>query len=145
MRTIQDELVQQFQNMDNAYEVYARSKDMTYLSLMVLEEIYELGDGCTQKQISDDTNYPKQSINLVVKAFLVDGSVELKELPENRKNKSITLTERGRLLCEDAIVPLLRQEEQTMAAIGEEESRELVRLLELYGKMYCEQLGRIGK
>ena len=136
MRTIQDELVQQFQNMDNAYEVYARSKDMTYLSLMVLEEIYELGDGCTQKQISDDTNYPKQSINLVVKAFLVDGIVELKELPENRKNKSITLTERGRLLCEDAIVPLLRQEEQTMAAIGEEESRELVRLLELFRKMY---------
>ena len=88
MNSIQDKLMEQFQNMDNAYEDYARSKGLTYLSLMVLEEIYELGDGCTQKQIADDTHYPKQSVNLVVKAFLEDGVVELKELPENRKNKT---------------------------------------------------------
>lgn len=145
MESIQDKLIQQFQNMDNAYEAYARSKGMTYLSLMVLEEIYELGDGCTQKQISDDTHYPKQSINLVVKAFLKDGIVELKELPENRKNKGITLTEKGRLLCEDTVAPLLRREEQTMTAIGEADSKELIRLLELYGTTYCEQLRLIVK
>lgn len=67
---------------------------MTYLSLMVLEEIYELGDGCTQKKISDDTHYPKQSVNLAVKAFLQDRIVALKELPENRKNKGTTLTKK---------------------------------------------------
>ena len=145
MESMQDELMQQFQNMDNAYETYAKSKGMTYLSLMVLEEIYELGDGCTQKQISADTRYPKQTINLAVKAFLEDGIVEMKELPENRKNKGITLSEKGRRLCEDVIVPLLRQEERTMAAIGEAESRELIRLLKLYGKTYCEQIGSIGK
>ena len=94
MDSIQDKLIEQFQNMDNAYEAYAKSKGLTYLSLMVLDEIYALGDGCTQKQISEDTHYPKQSINLVVKAFLEDGIVELRELPENRKNKGITLTEK---------------------------------------------------
>ena len=62
MESIQDKLMQQFQNMDDIYEAYAKSKGLTYLSLMVLEEICELGDGCTQKQISDDTHYPKQSI-----------------------------------------------------------------------------------
>ena len=140
MDSIQDELMQQFQNMDNAYEAYAKSKGLTYLSLMVLEEIYELGSGCTQKQISDDTRYPKQSINLVVKSFLKDGIVKMKELPENRKNKGITLTEKGRQLCKNVIVPLLRQEEQTMVSIGETESRELIRLLKLYGQAYCEQI-----
>ena len=73
MNSMQDKLMEQFQNMDNAYEDYARSKGLTYLSLMVLEEIYELGGGCTQKRISEDTHYPKQSINLVIKAFLKDG------------------------------------------------------------------------
>ena len=143
MDTIQDKLMQQFQNMDNAYEAYARSKGMTYLGLMVLEEIYELGSGCTQKQISDDTHYPKQSINLVVKEFLKNGVVELKELSENRKNKGITLTKKGQLLCKDIVVPLLRREEQTMTAIGDAESRELIRLLELYGKNYCEQIEQL--
>ena len=96
MDSIQDKLIEQFQNMDNAYEAYAKSKGLTYLSLMVLDEIYALGSGCTQKLISEDTHYPKQSINLVVKSFLEDGIVELRELPENRKNKGITLTEKGR-------------------------------------------------
>ena len=143
MDSIQDKLIEQFQNMDNAYEAYAKSKGLTYLSLMVLDEIYALGDGCTQKQISEDTHYPKQSINLVVKTFLEDGIVELRELPENRKNKGITLTDKGRQLCNDVIVPLLRQEEAAMHEMGEKESAELLRLVELYGNAYCGLIKKI--
>ena len=143
MDSIQDKLIEQFQNMDNAYEAYAKSKGLTYLSLMVLDEIYALGDGCTQKQISEDTHYPKQSINLVVKSFLEDGIVELRELPENRKNKGITLTEKGRQLCDEVIVPLLRQEEAVMLEMGEKESADLLRLVELYGNAYCKLIKKI--
>lgn len=143
MGSIQDKLIEQFQNMDNAYEAYARSKGLTYLSLMVLDVVYALGDGCTQKQISEDTHYPKQSINLVVKAFLEDGIVELRELPENRKNKGITLTDKGRQLCDNVIVPLLRQEEAVMLEMGEKESAELLRLVELYGNAYCKLIKKI--
>ena len=143
MDSIQDKLIEQFKNMDNAYEAYAKSKGLSYLSLMVLDEIYALGDGCTQKQISEDTHYPKQSINLVVKAFLEDGIVELRELPENRKNKGITLTDKGRQLCYDIIVPLLRQEKAAMLEMGEKDSAELLRLVELYGSAYCELIRKI--
>ena len=143
MRTIQDHLVRQFQLMDRAYEAYAQRKGLTYLSLAVLEEIYELGDGCTQKQISEDTHYPKQSVNLVVKSFLKDGVVEMKELPENRKNKGISLTAKGRALCDDVVVPLLRAEESVISEKDDKENRELVRLLELYGTAYCEHLSRL--
>ena len=143
MDSIQDKLIEQFQNMDNAYEAYAKSKGLTYLSLMVLDEIYALVDGCTQKQISGDTHYPKQSINLVVKSFLEDGIVELRELPENRKNKGITLTEKGHQLCDEVIVPLLRQEEAVMLEMSEQESAELLRLVELYGDAYCKLIKKI--
>ena len=143
MDSIQDKLIEQFQNMDNAYEAYARSKGLTYLSLMVLDVVYALGNGCTQKQISEDTHYPKQSINLVVKAFLEDGIVELRELPENRKNKGITLTDKGRQLCDDVIVPLLRQEEAVMLEMGKKESSELLRLVEIYGNAYCKLIKKI--
>ena len=143
MGSIQDKLIEQFQNMDNAYEAYARSKGLTYLSLMVLYVVYALGNGCTQKQISEDTHYPKQSINLVVKAFLEDGIVELRELPENRKNKGITLTDKGRQLCDDVIVPLLRQEEAVMLEMGEKDTAELLRLVELYGNAYCGLIKKI--
>lgn len=144
MTSIQDKLMQQFQCMDKAYEAYARSKGMTYLSLVILEEIYELGDGCTQKQISEDIHYPKQSVNLIVKSFLEEGLVVLRELPENRKNKGITLTEKGRQRCQEVILPLLLQEETAMREMGDAESRELIRLLELYGTAYCAHVAQIS-
>ena len=144
MEKIQDKLIEQFQAMDRVYEEYAKSKGMTYLSLMVLQDIYQLGDGCIQKQISEDTHYPKQSINLVIKSFLQDGLVELRELPENRKNKQIFLTEKGRQYCEEVIVPLMQREEQAITQMGEEQSRELVRLIEVYGRVYCELIAGLS-
>lgn len=140
MASIQDRLFQQLQDMDDTYEAYAKSKGLTYLSLMVLEEIYELGEGCNQKQISDDTHYPKQSINLVIKSFLNDGIVELSEMPENRKNKRITLTDKGKALCRDVVEPMLEQEKQLSAFFSEDEMRELLRLTERYGEEYCRRL-----
>ena len=68
---------------------------------------------------------------------------ELRELPENRKNKGITLTEKGRQLCGDVIVPLLRQEEAAMHEMGEKESAELLRLVELYRNAYCRLVKKI--
>lgn len=144
MDSIQDKLMQQFQKMDLAYENYAKSKNMTYLNLIVLEEIYLLGDGCTQKEIVDDTFYPKQTINLVIKAFLKEDIIILKEKEDNRKNKGIFLTEKGKKLSLDIIAPLIKQEEKTIASIGEEESRELLRIIELYSKQYCDLINNLS-
>lgn len=143
MNSIQDQLIQQFQSMDNAYEAYAKSKGLTYLSLMVLDEIYTLGDGCTQKQISNRTHYPKQSVNLVIKGFLEDGVLSLRELPENRKNKGIYLTQAGQILFEQVVVPLRRLEDAAIAELGQADSRALLRLLERYSKAYCQGLGQL--
>ncbi len=144
MDSIQDKLMQQFQKMDLAYENYAKSKNMTYLNLIVLEEIYLLGDGCTQKEIVDDTFYPKQTINLVIKAFLKEDIIILKEKEDNRKNKGIFLTEKGKKLSLDIIAPLIKQEEKTIASIGEEEGRELLRIIELYSKKYCDLINNLS-
>lgn len=145
MENVQDKLMEQFQNMDRAYEAYAKAKGMNYLSLLVLEELWELGDGCTQKQISAETHYPKQAVNLVIKAFVQEGLVELREVPSNRKNKEIYCTAAGQQRCKEVVVPLLEQENAAMAAMGEAQSRELLRLLELYGRQYCAGVERILK
>ena len=143
MNTIQDRLMELYQNIDDAYEAYAKSKGLTYLSLMVLEEIYTLGDGCTQKQISERTHYPKQSVNLVVKGFLEEGLVSLRELPENRKNKGIYLTEAGLSRCQSVIAPLRRREDAALSELGEQDSQALLRLLERYALSYCRNLQRL--
>ncbi len=143
VKNIQDKLMMQFQKMDTAYENYARSKGLNYLGLMVMHDIYVLGDGCTQKQICEDTHYPKQSINLTVKAFLKDGYIELIKKPENLKNRYISLTDKGRAFCDEVVVPLMQREERAMTSMGEERSRQLFRLLEMYAKEYCDGVGEL--
>lgn len=143
MDKIQDKLMSCFQEMDSAYDDYAESKGLSYLSLMVLEEIYELGDGVTQKQISEDTRYPKQAVNLAVRSFLDEGYIELKEMQENRRNKQISLTDKGRCFCEETVVPLIKNEDKALADMGEAECAELIRLLELYSRLYCRGLDEL--
>ena len=88
--------------------------------------------------------YPRQSVNLAVKAFLDSGIVELKELPENRRNKGITLTEKGRKLCEEVIEPMIHAEDVAFLEMGDESSRELVRLMQMYGESYCRKMKSIS-
>ena len=88
--------------------------------------------------------YPRQSVNLAVKAFLDSGIVELKELPENRRNKGITLTEKGRKLCEEVIEPMIHAEDEAFLEMGDESSRELVRLMQMSGKSYCRKMKSIS-
>ena len=143
MEKLQDKLMQFFADMDEVYEEYAKAKGMNYVSLVILEEIFESGEGCTQKQISEATRYPKQTVNLVVKSFIEDGYVELVEDALNRRNKQIVLTDKGRTYCNGIVLPLLEKENSVMKDMGDEASSELIRLLELYSRLYCDKINEI--
>lgn len=120
-----------------------RANGLTYLSLSMLEAIYEVGDSCTQKRISEETHYPKQTVNLVIKSFLESGCVELREIPSDRRNKQIILTAKGRQLCERVVAPMLEAENRAVRGLSERQSELLAALFELYGESYCEELKRI--
>ena len=143
MSKLHDVLMRQFENMDKAYEEYARANGLTYLSLSMLEAIYKVGDSCTQKRISEETHYPKQTVNLVINSFLESGCVELQEIPSDRCNKQIILTAKGRQLCERVVAPMLEAENRAVRGLSERQSELLAALFELYGESYCEELKRI--
>lgn len=84
------------QRIGHLYEEYAKSKGMTYMSMCILEAICTHPDNCTQKCICEETHYPKQSVNLIIKSFLQAGYITLEELSADRRNKHIMLTEKGR-------------------------------------------------
>ena len=143
MSKLHDVPMRQFENMDKAYEEYARANGLTYISLSMLEAIYEVGDSCTQKRRSEETHYPKQTVNLVINSFLESGCVELQEIPSDRRNKQIILTAKGRQLCERVVAPMLEAENRAVRGLSERQSELLAALFELYGESYCEELKRI--
>lgn len=126
------------QGFDRLYEEYAKAKGMTYISLTVLDAIYECEDVCTQKQICEETHYPKQSVNLVIKSFWESGYVELHEIPSDRRNKQIVLTDKGRAYADDIVGSLWQADKEATGKLSEAQREELLKLLDIYEKAFSD-------
>lgn len=132
--------VEKLQAIDHAYEEYAKSKGLTYMSLEILEDIVESSDGCTQKEICELTHYPKQSVNLIIKGFWESGYVELCEIKSDRRNKKIILTEAGKSYANEMVTPLWEADEKATLALSDKEREELIRLMGIYEKTFIAEI-----
>jgi len=114
--------------MDRLYGEYARKKGLTCMSLLVLETIYGT-DGCTQKRICEETNYPKQTVNMIIRSFQEKGWVELETLTEDRRNKAVVLTDDGRSFATDVIEPFRRCVRDSFERIDREDRARIAKAL----------------
>ena len=120
-----------WQSLSMIYEDYARKAGVSYNSLYILNAIYQ-AENCTQKEICEQTLLPKQTVNNVVTGFYKSGYVELVELPENRRIKTIHLTEKGREYADTLIPHISQANRQAMESLTEEQQDQLLDLIEIY-------------
>ncbi len=114
-----------------SYAEYAKSVGFSYTSLSVLEAIYE-HPNCTQKQLAEGCFLPKQTVNAVITSFFKKGWVQLEELPEDRRNKTIHLTEAGEARAADIITKIHESEHASMCSLTESQRKELLALTKAY-------------
>jgi MarR family transcriptional regulator, organic hydroperoxide resistance regulator len=118
-----------WQSLSVIYEDYARKAGISYNSLYILDAIQQT-ENCTQKFICEKTLLPKQTVNNVVTAFYKNGYVELLELPENRRIKTIHLTPTGEQYANALIPHIYEANRKAMEALTEEQQDTLIRLMD---------------
>lgn len=132
-----EEQVQQFCNrlhsLNRVYEDFARSVDVPYTTLEILNYITQIEE-CTQKVLCERTFLPKQTVNNVVTSFYKQGLVELRELPSDRRNKTIHLTEKGKKYAEQFIPQVHKAECEAMQKLPTEQRKNLLEGM----KAYCD-------
>ena len=116
---------------DAAYEDYAKSVGLSYTSLCILNAIYET-DGCTQKQLCSLCFLPKQTVNAAVTGFYDKGWLRMQELPEDRRNKALHLTELGRSEAGRILQNLQEGDRIAMCLLTEDEQEQLLSLTRRY-------------
>ena len=116
---------------DAAYEDYAKSVGLSYTSLCILNAIYET-DGCTQKQLCSLCFLPKQTVNAAVTGFYDKGWLRMQELPEDRRNKALHLTELGRSEAGRILQNLQECDRIAMGSLTESEQEQLLSLTRRY-------------
>lgn len=116
---------------DAAYEDYAKSVGLSYTSLCILNAIYET-DGCTQKQLCSLCFLPKQTVKAAVTGFYDKGWLRMQELPEDRRNKALHLTELGRSEAGRILQNLQECDRIAMGLLTEDEQEQLLSLTRRY-------------
>ena len=116
---------------DRQHAVYAncaKANGLTVNELFVLDILWFANSGVTQKEIIERLSANKQTISAVVARFLKDGYITLVKTDDDRRNKIIRFTEKGKKYAEKIIPPAADAENLAMADLNEEEMNELVRL-----------------
>ncbi len=134
-----EEQVQQLCNLvhsvNRVYEEYARSVDIPYTTLEILDDITMIED-CTQKKLRECTFLPKQTVNNVITAFYRKGLIELREVPSDRRNKTIHLTEKGKEYVNQYIPQIRQAEYEAMRQLTPEQREGLLEGMRVYSEIF---------
>ena len=117
-----------YKETENIYARYAASRGVSTTTLCVLYSLYISETPCTQSQLVEDWGIPMQTINSCLKALEKSGTVRLEFAEGNRKSKCILLTAEGQELADRIVAPMVRAENNALAALEESQRRQLMEL-----------------
>jgi len=121
------------------YEEYSRQNGLSYTTMEILFYITRIED-CTQKKICEMSLLPKQTVNHIITSLVQKGYLELRELPSDRRAKTIHLTQMGKQYSDSMTKKINEAQYQAMAAIPEDLRKELLKGLDLYQEEFRKNL-----
>lgn len=116
------------------YDEYAKRHGMLMKTLLVTNALFYAQDGMTQTEICRRTFQSKQTVNLIVKNLLRDGYVTVTEIPEDRRNKRVRMTDAGRAYCGKVVRHITWAEDTAMSLLTPEEQKTLIDLSRTFTK-----------
>ncbi len=125
--------------INSIYEDYARSLGLTYTSLYILHMI-ALTENCTQKILAEQMFIPKQTINSIITQFRKQGWIELQEIPEDKRHKTLHLTSQGKQFGAKVFPPIEIAEQKSLAQFSKEERQTFLRLMKKYVTNFASEL-----
>ena len=120
------------------YDEYAKRNGMMMKTLLVVNALYYDAfynkGGMTQKEICQRTFQSKQTVNLIIKNLLAENYVTVTEVPENKRNKIVQMTDAGRAYCEKVVRHITWAEDTAMSMFTPEQQRQLIDLSRTFTK-----------
>lgn len=116
------------------YDEYAKRHGMMMKTLLVVNVLFYAKDGITQTDICQRTFQSKQTVNLIIKNLLAERYVTVTEVPENKRNKIVRMTEAGRAYCEQVVRHITWAEDTAMSMFTAEEQKQLIDLSRTFTK-----------
>ena len=108
-------------------------KTLLVVNVLFYDAFYRKG-GMTQKEICQRTFQSKQTVNLIIKNLLAENYVTVTEAPENKRSKTVRMTDAGRAYCEKVVRHITWAEDTAMSMFTPEEQKQLIDLARTFTK-----------
>lgn len=129
-----------YKECEDAYRCSAKFLHISECAMWVLSVLFELETPPTQRQICEQLCQPKQTIHSTIASLERQGMIRLSPVPGNRKEKQVSLTEKGMRYANQKIKPFIDLEKDTFIEMGETDSEEYLRLMQKYLTIYQEKM-----
>ena len=141
--TLYNQLIKE---MDDLYRVYAKNCNLSEAAFWILYCIREREkEAFTQREICGYWFYTPQTVNSALKNMTEEGLLILRTEEDNRKNKRIYLTEKGKETVERIVVPLMDAERRALAAIGEQEAAIFLKTMKKHTELFREEIEELTR
>lgn len=141
MLTDAEKLWQVWGQAGSLYDFWAASKNINYYLLFVL---YAL-DGqeiMTQKKICTFTGLTKQTVNNVIRSLKKEGYVILSPGSGDKREKQVSLTEKGESYSRKLLDPLQELEHRVLQIMGNDRVQQMVDSIALYNTILEKEMTR---
>lgn len=144
-KTTQDEIIRFniiLKRYDQIYRNAAKNFGLPYLSFLALYIICQKGE-CTQKDIAEQIMLSKQSINSAVKSLEENDIVTFFQTNENKKEKLIRLTGKGKALTKKTLMKIVEAENKAFGTLSQNERENFLELFERVLEAMKNEAGKI--
>ena len=124
--------------IDKLYQSLLLSKNLSDSEYVVLFAILELGEGCLQRDIADNSFINKKTINATIKKLEKNGLISMKA--GKYPNMHIYLTKNGKNFIEENIIPIINIENKVLENMTDLEFKNLAETYSKYISIFKEQL-----
>ena len=128
--------------MDLYYETALRS-GISNSAYDIFYAMVEMGDGCLQKDIADYYHMSRTTVNSSLKKLEEQGYIFMEK--GQGKNKLLHLTDRGKQLVQERIIPVMDMENSIFREMKNGDAGEFLRLLKEYVTIYRKKMKKQGE
>lgn len=124
------------------YNKYAKHHGMLMKTLLVVNALFYAEDGMTQTEICKRTFQSKQIVNIIIKNLRSDRFVTITEVPENKRNPIVQMTEAGKACFEKVVRRITWAEDTAMSMVSAAEKKQMIDLSRKITKNLTERVNR---
>lgn len=123
-----------YKELDDLYHTIAWKQGLSDSAFEILYTVCVLGDGCSQKDICEWAYVSRKTINSSIRKLKEENYIYMER--ESGRTLHIHLTELGRQVVTEKIEPVVRMENEAFRKMGQEQSREMLRLIRRYVELF---------